>query len=42
MYYQATAFNPMNPKSDWHLIFPYNITSEFHFKATRIKEMIPH
>ena len=32
--------NPLTPKSDWHLISPYNITSESNIKITRIKEMI--
>ena len=27
-------------KSDKHLISPYNITPELHFKVMRIKEMI--
>ena len=33
-------FNPLTPKSDWHLISPYNITSEPHINVTRIKEVI--
>ena len=32
--------NPLTPKSDYHLISPYNITLESHIKVTRIKEMI--
>ena len=32
--------NPLIPKSDWHLIFPYNITRESNIKVTRMKEMI--
>ena len=28
------------PKSDNHLISPYNITPESHINVTRIKEMI--
>ena len=32
--------NPLNPKSDQHLISPYNITFESHVKVMRIKEMI--
>ena len=31
---------PFTPKSDQHLISPYNITPESRIKATRIKEMI--
>ena len=33
-------FNPLNPKSDWHLISPLNITPESHINVMRIKEMI--
>ena len=32
--------NPLTPKSDQHLISPYNITSESYIKVMRIKEMI--
>ena len=32
--------NPLTPKSDHHLISPYNITPESHIKVMRIKEMI--
>ena len=32
--------NPLIPKSDWHLIFPYNITRESNIKVMRMKEMI--
>ena len=32
--------NPLTPKSDWHLISPYNITTESHINVMRIKEMI--
>ena len=32
--------NPVIPKSDKHLISPYNITSESHINVMRIKEMI--
>ena len=32
--------NSLTPKSDSHLISPYNITPESHFKVMRIKEMI--
>ena len=32
-------FNPLN-LSDYHLISPYNITPESHFKVMRIKEMV--
>ena len=34
------GINPLNPKSDQHLISPYNITSESHIKVMRIKEMV--
>ena len=30
----------INPKSDQHLISPYNITPESHIKAMRIKDMV--
>ena len=33
-------FNPITPKSDWHLISPYNVSPDSHIKVTRIKEMI--
>ena len=33
-------FNPLTPKSDWHLISPYSIIPESNIKVTRIKEMI--
>ena len=32
--------NSLNPKSDQHLISPYNITPELHIKVTRIKKMV--
>ena len=32
--------NFLPPKSDQHLISPYNITPESHIKVSRIKEMI--
>ena len=31
---------PLNPKSDQHLISPYNVTPESHIKVMRMKEMI--
>ena len=31
--------NYLTPKSDEHLISPYNITPESHIKVMRIKEM---
>ena len=34
------SLNPLTPKSDQHLISPYNITPESHIKVKRIKEMI--
>ena len=36
----SSTINPLNPKSDQHLISPYNITPESHIKVMRIKEMI--
>ena len=33
-------FNPLNPKSDQHLISPYNITPESQMKVMRIKLMV--
>ena len=32
--------NPLTPKSDQHLISPYNISLESNIKVMRIKEMI--
>lgn len=32
--------NPLNPKSDQHLISPYNVTAESFIKIVRIKEII--
>ena len=32
--------NPLTPKSDQHLISPYNITLESHINVKRIKEII--
>ena len=32
--------NPLSPKSDQHLISPYNITPESHIKVMRIEEMV--
>ena len=37
---QYLFVNPLNPKSDKHLISPYNITPESHIKVMRITEMI--
>ena len=34
------TLSPLAPKSDKHLISPYNITPVSHFKVTRIKEII--
>ena len=34
------GINPLNPKSDQHLISPYNFTSELHFKVMRIMNMV--
>ena len=36
----ALFLNPLNTKSDLHLISPYNVTPESHVKVVRIKEMI--
>ena len=33
-------FNPLNPKSDKHLISPYNISPESHVKVMRITEIV--
>ena len=33
-------FNPLNPKSDQHLISPYNITPESQMKVLRKKLMV--
>ena len=33
-------FNPLTPKSDWHLISPYHITPESNTRVRRIKELI--
>ena len=33
-------FNPLNPRSDQHLISPNKIPHETHIKVMRIKEMI--
>ena len=32
--------NSLHPKSDYHLISPYNINPESHIKVMRIKEMV--
>ena len=34
------SVKPLTPKSDWHLISPYDIFPESNIKVTRIKEMI--
>ena len=34
------CFNLLTPKSDLHLISPYNIITESHINVMRIKEMI--
>ena len=33
-------FNPLNPKSDQHLISPYNINPESRVRVMRMKEVI--
>ena len=37
---EGQRVNFLPPKSDQHLISPYNITPESHIKVSRIKEMI--
>ena len=37
---RLSHINPLNPKSDWHLISPYNITPESKIKVTRMKEIV--
>ena len=32
--------NPLNPKSDQHLVSPYNITPESNIRVMRMKEII--
>ena len=32
--------NPLIPKSDQHLISPYNITPELHIKVMRVKKTV--
>ena len=34
------SLNPLTPKSDQHLISPYNITLKSNIKVVRIKEII--
>ena len=34
------TFNPLTPKSDWHLFSPYKITPDSNIKVMRIREMI--
>ena len=34
------SFNPLTPKSDWHLFSPYKITPDSNIKVMRIREMI--
>ena len=34
--------NPLTPKSDQHLISPYNITPDSGIKVMRVKEMISY
>ena len=41
-YLNKIQFNTSTPKSEYHLISPYNITLKSHIKVTRIKEMITH
>ena len=37
---QVFFIDCLTPKSDWHLISPYNITLKSHIKVMRIKEMV--
>ena len=37
---QRMSFNPLTPKSDWHLFSPYKITPDSNIKVMRIREMI--
>ena len=37
---RSAKMNPLHPRSDKHLISPYNITPESHIKVMRIKKMI--
>ena len=39
-YIHFLSLNPLTPKSDYHLISPYNITPESHIEVMGIKEMI--
>ena len=36
----TSSFNPSNPKSDWHSIYPYSVTAESFIKIMRMKSMI--
>ena len=36
----ADTFNPLTPKSDQHLISPYNVIPESNIKVMKVKEMI--
>lgn len=38
--WHLSFFNPITPKSEWHLISPYNIWAESNIMVGRIKEMI--
>ena len=40
MEYGYHTINPLNPRSAWHLISPWDITTESHSDVMRIKEMI--
>ena len=37
---QRMSFNPLTPKSDWHLFSSYKITPDSNIKVMRIREMI--
>ena len=37
---KVPTINPLTPKSDKHLISPYNINSDSHIQVMGIKEMI--
>ena len=40
IYLSYHLINPLNPKSDQHLISPFSITPESHIKVIRVKEII--
>ena len=36
----TSCFHALTPKSDKHVISPYNVTPKSYFEVTRIKEMV--